>query len=73
MTKCLIKMLSILKDKFMQYKNGDSIHDYCVCCEVAKDLFGLTDEQIDEYESKWNDEFYGRQGRRCLKWHLAIT
>lgn len=52
------KLIEMLKQAYMNYKDDGDMHDYCVMCDVAKQVFDMTDEEIESLEDKWTKEYY---------------
>ena len=71
MEKTKNKMLQILKNKYFEYKDTSNVHDYCVACEIAKELLNMTDEEIESYEDKWHKEYYKEEIVRHL-WVISL-
>lgn len=52
------KLIEMLKQAYMNYKDDGDMHDYCVMCNVGKNVFNMTDEEIESLEDKWTKEYY---------------
>ena len=54
------KLIEMLKQAYTNYKDDGDMHDYCVMCDVGKNVFDMTDEEIESLEDKWTKEYYER-------------